>query len=273
MADDKIGSVNEERQKLQQLETPLRVAAVKEPGSAAALQARQTLQAEVDKINNSRALRDPGVRSDFIGRVAGYLAADDIAAVETPDKRVHLSTVAEDKPGHLTILPDATIRADEDRVKANLKLGLRPYLDPSQATHFLHTHGRPEAAIQNYDKAVFGLPAKESAKSVQQYESEFNSLRRAAYDLFAARAGLDGSNLARATSQMSTLLGKLNAEGSDHVNHLTRGMTHIVTDCFENTNGKIALKSEAGLARWQKQLQSSGVSNYDLNELPKIKIY
>jgi hypothetical protein len=263
MGDNRIGSVDQERHNLQELEVPFRKATLENPHSADAVKARQALQAEVDKINNSAALRDPNVRADFIGRVAGIVDADDIAALG-PDKKVHLATVKEDRPGHLAILPDTKISADEDRVKANLKLGLHPYLDATQTTHFLHTHHRPEKAIQDYDKAVFGLPAETGADALQNYENESSQLRRAAFNLYAARAGLKGYNVETASSAMSALLRKVNAEGPDHVNHLARGMNFIYTDCLKNENGKLMLKPEADLANWQKSMSSSGETEYDI---------
>jgi hypothetical protein len=268
MADDKIGRIGEERENLQKLEAPLREATMKDPG--AALQARQALQAEVDKINNSKALSDPSVRQEYIHRLAGLLEADDYSGIAPPDNkaranRVHLPTVKEDKPGHLIIVPDATIKADEDRVKANAKLDRRTYSywDASQATHFAHTHGKPEEAITDYEKKVFGLPLTASAASANQYESEFDNLRLAAFNLYAARQGLTGTNLEKAKSKMSALLTELNNEGPDHVNHLARGMNHIYTQCLENRNGKLVLKSEADLAVWQKAA-SGGDNKYDL---------
>jgi hypothetical protein len=268
---DKIGSVTEERQKLQKLEAPLREAAEKDPGSIATAQARKALQTEVDKINRSPALQDPNsaVRSSYVDKLFGYLKEDDTAKVGTADNRSHLTTIKVDKPGHMVILPDTTIGADEDRCRANEKLGLKADLDAGQATHFLRTHGRSEAVVQSYDKAVFGLSSNLASQDVRKYESEFSNLRKAAYNLFAARIGLEGHNLATATSDLTSLLQKLNAEGADHVNHLLRGMNNPYTDCFENKNGTIALKSDPELTTWQNGIRSRGVAPYDLGDPTK----
>jgi hypothetical protein len=249
--DDKIGSANEERQKLQKLEAPLRNGAKKDPNGEIATQAGQALQAEVNKINNSKAFSDNYVRAAYVDKLVGFLGADDIQGIGSPDGLTHLSTIIADTPGHLKILANPTIAADENRARANDKLHFPIADDVSYVSDYLHAHHFPDDKIESYQREVFGA-SKDPIKTLQQYEREAKQLKRAVSDLYKSVIGLpnqDGKAPERVTQLLNTL-------GDDHLNHLVKGFPHFYIDCFELKDGHLKLKSEADLKVWANEVRS-----------------
>jgi hypothetical protein len=209
---DHVGPVPQEAKKVQNLETSLQKADLQDPRSKAATDARAALQAELDGINNSAAVkRDP----DYVNRLQRKVAENDVQGTGTGDGKAHKTALTKNAENKLEILPDQIVRADESDASIRRAQGLPVTMSNEQADKALN---KPltEAQQLEAERQNFNLPKGTPKNVIKEYESDKMGVLEKLYELACAKGDINlprVKGVAGASAALDQHLNEINKHG------------------------------------------------------------